>query len=110
MCAEGLSGTPYQLRMRGNGKEDTTSAIDMLWKEMSKVTYKSIQLDETREFTREEVKSSYWDQDQICPICETEMPEFGPEIHGDHVLLYKDGNPTSPDNCDAVHASCNLRK
>ena len=110
LCAEGLSGTPYQLRMRGNGKEDTTSAIDMLWKEMSKVTYESIQLDETREFTREEVKASYWDQDQICPICETEMPEFGPEIHGDHVLLYKDGNPTTPDNCDAVHASCNLRK
>ena len=110
LCAEGLSGTPYQLRMRGNGKEDTTSAIDMLWKEMSKVTYESIQLDETREFTREEVKASYWDQDQICAQCDTKMPDFGPEIHGDHVLLYKDGNPTTPDNCDAVHASCNLRK
>lgn len=110
LCAEGLSGTPYQLRMRGNNKEDTQTAIDMLWKEMSKVTYKYVQLDETREFTRKETEEAYWEQDQICLICETEMPEFGPEIHGDHVLLYKDGNPTSPDNCDAVHASCNLRK
>jgi len=110
LCAEGMSNTPYQSRMRGNGKEDTTTTIDMLWKEMAKVKYKSVQLDKTREFTREEVEKAYWKQKQICPICETEMPEFGPDIHGDHVLLYKDGNPTTSDNCDAVHASCNLRK
>jgi hypothetical protein len=110
LCAEGLSGTPYQLRMRGNGKDDTTSAIDMLWKEMSKVTYESVQLHKTREFTRKEVEEAYWNQDQICPICETEMPEFGPDIHGDHILLYKDGNPTTLDNCDATHSSCNWRK
>ena len=110
LVGEGLSGTPYQLRMRGNNKDDTQTAFDLLWTEMSKVTFKSIQLEDRREFTRKETKDAYWKQKQICPICETKMPEFGPDIHGDHVLLYKDGNPTTPDNCDAVHASCNLRK
>jgi 5-methylcytosine-specific restriction endonuclease McrA len=77
---------------------------------MSLVTYESTQLDEQRTFPRDVVKQSYFEQDGICAICGTRMPEFGEDIHGDHVLLYKDGNPTSPDNCDAVHASCNLRK
>ena len=108
--ADGLTATPYELRMRGNGKEDTCVTFDLLWKEMSLVTYESTQLDEQRTFPRDVVKQAYFEQDGICAICGTRMPEFGEDIHGDHVLLYKDGNPTSPDNCDAVHASCNLRK
>jgi hypothetical protein len=108
--AEGLSATPYELRMRGSGKEDTMTAFDLLWKEVSKVNYFSVQLDSKRTFTREQVKISYIKQDGICAICNTEMPEFGSEIEGDHVLLYKDGNPTTQDNCDAVHGSCNRRK
>ena len=108
--ADGLTATPYELRMRGNGKEDTCVTFDLLWKEMSMVTYESTQLDEQRTFPRDVVKQAYFEQDGICAICGTRMPEFGEDIHGDHVLLYKDGNPTSPDNCDAVHASCNLRK
>jgi len=105
-----LSGTPYQLRMRGNNKEDTVVALDLLWKEMSRITFNQTQLDSKRTFTREEVLDAYEEQKGICAICGEEMPEFGEDIHGDHFLLYKDGNPTTPDNCDAVHASCNWRK
>ena len=110
LCADGLDQTPYELRMRGNGKEDTQVTFDLLWKELSLVTYESTTLDKNRTFSREVVREAYYDQEGICAICGTEMPEFGPEIHGDHVLLYKDGNPTTPENCDAVHASCNVRK
>jgi hypothetical protein len=110
LCADGLDQTPYELRMRGNGKEDTQVTFDLLWKELSLVSYKSTTLDKNRTFSREVVREAYYDQEGICAICGTEMPEFGPEIHGDHVLLYKDGNPTTPENCDAVHASCNVRK
>lgn len=107
---KGLTGTPYELRMRGSGAEDTNVALELLWKEMSIITFSSIQLDSKRTFTREEVLDAYTKQNGICAICSMEMGEFGEHIHGDHVLLYKDGNSTTPDNCDAVHASCNVRK
>ena len=110
LIPEGLSQTPYEMRMRSNGKVDTEVTFDLLWKELSLVQYKSTTLDKNRTFSREVVREAYFDQEGICAICGTEMPEFGPEIHGDHVLLYKDGNPTTPENCDAVHASCNVRK
>ena len=96
--------------MGGNDMKNTKTAYEMVWKEMSLIKYKSTQLAPVRNFTRQEVQDAYWAQDKICPICNHEMPAFGPEIHGDHVLLYKNGGPTTPDNCDAVHASCNLRK
>jgi len=105
-----LDKTPYQFKIGGNNAKDTQSVFDLLWKEMSLISYKSIKLEDKREFTREEVRDAYWAQDRICPLCDTEMPEFGPDIHGDHILLYKDGNPTTPDNCDATHSSCNWRK
>ena len=110
LCADGLDQTPYELRMRGNGKEDTQVTFDLLWKELSLVSYKSTTLDKDRTFSREVVRQAYFEQEGICAICGTKMPEFGPEIHGDHILLYKDGNATTPENCDAVHASCNVRK
>jgi hypothetical protein len=108
--AKGMTKTPFEAFMNGSGKFDTNSALDALWKEVSKVQYFSVQLDSKRTFTREEVHTAYINQEGICAICETKMPEFGSEIEGDHVLLYKDGNPTTHENCDAVHGSCNRRK
>jgi hypothetical protein len=108
--SKGMTKTPFEMFMNNSSKFDTNSALDALWKEVSKITFYNIQLDSKRTFTREEVQIAYINQEGICAICETEMPEFGPEIEGDHVLLYKDGNPTTPDNCDAVHGSCNRRK
>ena len=107
---KGMTKTPFEMFMNNSSKFDTMSALDLLWKEVSKVQYFSVQLDDKRTFTREEVETAYIKQKGICAICETEMPEFGSEIEGDHILLYKDGHPTSQDNCDAVHGSCNRRK
>ena len=105
-----LTKTPYQALMSGSKASDTNGVFKLLWKEMSLISYKRIKLEDRRDFTRKETEDAYWAQKQICPLCEYEMPEFGPDIHGDHILLYKDGNPTTPDNCDAVHSSCNWRK
>ena len=77
---------------------------------MSKVSFKQTRLDSKRTFTREEVANAYEEQNGICAICGEHMGEFDENVHGDHFLLYKDGHPTTPDNCDAVHASCNWRK
>ena len=110
LVQDGLTGTPYELRMRGNGAEDTKVALEMLELEMSKVSFKQTQLDSKRTFTREEVANAYEEQNGICAICGEDLGEFNENIHGDHFLLYKDGHPTTPDNCDAVHASCNWRK
>lgn len=110
LIPENGSKTVYQALMGGNDSRNTKTAYQMVWKEMSRITYKSTQLDPVRDFTRQEVEDAYWKQDKICAICGHKMPAFGPEIHGDHVMLYKDGGPTTPDNCDAVHASCNLRR
>ena len=111
LVADGLTGTPYELRMRGNGAEDTKVALKLLEMEMSKVSFKQTQLDSRRTFTDEEVAHAYEEQKGICAICGEHMGEFDRTlIHGDHFLLYKDGHPTTPDNCDAVHASCNWRK
>ena len=110
LVPDDLTKTPYQALMSGSKASDTNGVFKLLWKEMSLISYKSTKLADSRSFTRKEVEYAYWDQDQICPLCDTKMPDFGPDIHGDHVLLYKNGNPTTPDNCDATHSSCNWRK
>jgi hypothetical protein len=110
LVQKGLGLTPYEIRMRGSGPDDTNKQLEFLKTEMEKLSFQFIKLDENRTFSRDVVKQAYYEQDSICAICGEEMPEFGPDIHGDHILLYKDGHPTTIDNCDAVHASCNLRK
>jgi hypothetical protein len=110
LCQEGLAKTPYEVRMSNSAVNDTIGVLDMLRTEMTKLRYQFIQLDSERTFSRDVVKKAYYEQDCKCNICGEEMPEFGKEIHGDHILLYKDGNPTTSENCAAVHASCNLRK
>ena len=110
LVQDGLTGTPYELRMRGNSAEDTRVSLEMLELEMSKVNFKQTKLDSKRTFTREEVANAYEEQNGKCAICGEDLGEFNENVHGDHFLLYKDGHPTTPDNCDAVHASCNWRK
>ena len=107
---DGLTGTPYELRMRGNGAEDTRVALELLEDEMNKQNFQKVKRDPQRTFTREQVAEAYDDQGGICAFCHSKMPSFGPDIHGDHILMWKEGNPTTPDNCDALHASCNWRK
>ena len=107
---EGLTGSPYELRMRGNGGEDTKVALQLIRDEMNSLGFYSVLLDKQRTFTRDQVAQAYNEQEGKCAICGEEMPEFNEDVHGDHILLYKDGNPTTQDNCAAVHSTCNWRK
>ena len=66
LVVDGLSQTPYEIRMRGNGSEDTNTALKYLTDEMSKLTYKTIQLADERVFSREQVLKSYEEQKGVC--------------------------------------------
>ena len=108
---EGLTGSPYELRMRGNGAEDTKVALELIRDEMNSLGFYSVLLDPKRTFTKDQVAQAFRDQNGLCAICSEEMPgEIGTDIHGDHILEYKDGNPTTQENCAAVHSTCNWRK
>lgn len=108
--AKDLHKTPFQFVNGGTTVTDTVDALNMLRNEMTKIGYEFTELDSERTFSRDVVRKAYYKQDGKCNICGEEMPEFGEDIHGDHILLYKDGNPTIDENCAAVHASCNFRK
>lgn len=108
--AEELGKTPFQFVHGGTTVTDTVDSLNMLRTEMTKIGYEFTQLDNERTFSRDVVRKAYYEQDGKCNICGEQMPEFGEDIHGDHILLYKDGNPTVDENCAAVHASCNFRK
>lgn len=108
---EGLTGSPYELRMRGNGAEDTKVALELIRDEMNSLGFYSVLLDPKRTFTKDQVAQAFREQNGLCAICDEEMPgEIGTDIHGDHILEYKDGNPTTQENCAAVHSTCNWRK
>ncbi len=108
---EGLTGSPYELRMRGNGAEDTKVALELIREEMNSLGFYSVLLDPKRTFTKDQVAQAFREQNGLCAICGEEMPgEIGTDIHGDHILEYKDGNPTTQENCAAVHSTCNWRK
>lgn len=109
--AEGLSESPYSLRMRGNGGDDTKTALSMIREEMNSIGFHQVNLDKRRTFTEEQIAKAYRDQNGICAICGEKMPPFDTaNIHGDHILQYKDGGLTTQDNCAAVHSTCNWRK
>lgn len=107
---DGLTGSPYELRMRGNGGEDTKVAISLIRDEMNVIGFAKVLLDNERVFTRDQVRIAFDEQNGMCAICNEEMPEFNEDVHGDHILLYKDGHPTTQENCAAVHSTCNWRK
>ena len=107
---EGLTGSPYELRMRGNGGEDTKVALELIRDEMNVIGFSKVLQDKQRIFTRDQVRIAFDEQEGICAICKEEMPEFNEDVHGDHILLYKDGHPTTQENCAAVHSTCNWRK
>ena len=50
-----------------------------------------------------ETKQDTFDEQEGNMQSVEEMPEFNEDVHGDHILLYKDGHPTTQDNCAAVH-------
>ena len=107
---DGLTGSPYELRMRGNGGEDTKVALQLIRDEMNVIGFAKVLQDKQRIFKRDQVRIAFDEQKGICAICKEEMPEFNEDVHGDHILLYKDGHPTTQENCAAVHSTCNWRK
>ena len=46
----------------------------------------------------------------ICEICGKALPLDWSQIHVDHILPKSQGGTDAPDNLQAAHGSCNLRK
>src|SRR5580698_4388239 len=67
-----------------------------------------IQLDPRRMFSRDEVWRAWQRQDRICNHCRRAIP-FD-LMHGDHVIPWSRGGPTTMVNLQALCGSCNLRK
>ena len=89
---------------------DTKVALVLIRDEMNVIGFAKVLQDKQRIFTRDQVRIAFDEQGGICAICNEEMPEFNEDVHGDHILLYKDGHPTTQENCAAVHSTCNWRK
>jgi superfamily II DNA or RNA helicase len=67
-----------------------------------------VQLDPRRTFSRAEVWRSLQLQGSICNHCRRAIP-FD-LMHGDHVIPWIKGGPTTMENLQALCGSCNLRK
>jgi superfamily II DNA or RNA helicase len=66
------------------------------------------QLDPRRMFTRSEVWRAWELQGRVCNLCRRAIP-FD-LMHGDHIIAWSAGGPTTFDNLQALCGSCNLRK
>ena len=67
-----------------------------------------VELDPRRTFSRDEVWRAYQRQACVCAHCERAIP-FD-LMHGDHVVPWSQGGPTTMENLQALCGSCNLRK
>lgn len=65
-------------------------------------------LDPRRTFSRAETRRAWERQGRLCNLCGRGIP-FD-LMHGDHILAHARGGQTTPDNCQALCGSCNLRK
>ena len=65
-------------------------------------------LDPRRLFTRQEVWRAWELQGKVCRLCRRRIP-FD-LMHGDHIVPWADGGPTTMANLQALCGSCNLRK
>ncbi|WP_156994340.1 DEAD/DEAH box helicase family protein [Pseudonocardia acaciae] len=65
-------------------------------------------VDPRRMFTRAEVWHAWQRQGCVCNVCRRAIP-FD-LMHGDHVVAWSLGGPTSMENLQALCGSCNLRK
>ena len=65
-------------------------------------------LDPRRMFTRGEVWVAWERQGEVCNLCRRAIP-FD-LMHGDHIVPWSKGGPTSLENLQALCGSCNLRK
>jgi len=64
--------------------------------------------DPRRLFTRREVWEAFRRQGQVCNLCRRAIP-FD-LMHGDHIVPWGKGGPTTLENLQALCGSCNLRK
>jgi hypothetical protein len=64
--------------------------------------------DARRMFTRVEVRRAWELQGRTCKMCRRAIP-FD-LMHGDHMIAWSAGGPTTFDNLQALCGSCNLRK
>jgi hypothetical protein len=64
--------------------------------------------DPRRTFTRAEVWRAWELQGQVCNMCRRAIP-FD-LVHGDHIVAWIKGGPTTVANLRALCGSCNLRK
>ena len=67
-----------------------------------------MELDQRRMFSRGEVWRAWQRQDRICNHCQRAIP-FD-LMHGDHIVPWSAGGPTTMENLQALCGSCNLRK
>jgi superfamily II DNA or RNA helicase len=65
-------------------------------------------LDPRRMFTRPDVWRAWELQGRTCNLCRRAIP-FD-LMHGDHIIAWSAGGPTTIDNLQALCGSCNLRK
>lgn len=68
----------------------------------------SVALDPVRVFARRQVRQGWERQGRICKLCERNIP-FD-LMHGDHLVPWSRGGPTSMENLQVLCGSCNLRK
>lgn len=69
---------------------------------------KTAELDPRRYFTREQVWQAWRRQGERCNLCQRAIPVD--LMHGDHVVAWSKGGPTTLANLQALCGSCNLRK
>jgi len=67
-----------------------------------------MELDRRRTFSRREVWRAFQLQGQVCNLCRRNIPVD--LMHGDHIVPWSLGGPTTVDNLQALCGSCNLRK
>lgn len=72
------------------------------------VTLSSVERDPHRTFTRQDVWRAWQLQDCHCNLCGRAIP-FD-LMHGDHIVPWSLGGPTTMENLQALCGSCNLHK
>lgn len=60
--------------------------------------------------TRNHLAALILKQEKLCCICGSRLPDDLAGIHVDHILPRSLGGSDSPENLQAAHAGCNMRK
>jgi superfamily II DNA or RNA helicase len=72
------------------------------------VVNRGLMLDRRRMFSRPEVRRAWERQNRLCHLCGRAIP-FD-LMHGDHIVPWSGGGPTTMKNLQVLCGSCNLRK